>query len=556
MRTNRIFLKILLPFLCSLLITIVILTSFAVSQQKKAISLQQEKKVRIFSESLADSLIDPLLFRLVDKLRQMVNNAKGMSEDVVWISIVDTEGACIVSTDTEDEGKKLTETNFDQQILNLSVATLHEVPSKKDVFEATLPLKTDKKNLGFLRMQFTRSIIIKDTNKLVVLNVIIALVSLCIGTLMYFFFTQRLIVNPVNSAKNIGNLIASGDLSHEVTDISEDEVGEVMLTFNSISKGITSIVLKIRSSSNNINQLAQGLSTFVQEMTAFAQEISTNIEAIAKGVGVQAESAEETSVIMKKMISSVKDVSEDVRKGAETSEEAKKLAQKGMEASHQAIEKTIRIANVANQVSVVVGKLGERSEEIGRIVEVITSIADQTNLLALNAAIEAARAGDAGRGFAVVAEEVRKLAESSSKAAEQIAHLIGSIQGETSNAVESVDTATKEVEEGKALIEEVGIALDKILSATDNTAQVVNNIAIASKDQLTKAEAVHTSVEGVTAVAKDYVASSNECSNSVKQMTSGMEEVAASAQKLTQVASVLQDLVKEFTIKDDKDTTG
>ena len=86
MRTNRIFLKILLPFLCSLLITIVILASFSISQQKKAISLQQGKKVRIFSESLADSLIDPLLFRLVDKLRQMVTNAKGMSEDVVWIS--------------------------------------------------------------------------------------------------------------------------------------------------------------------------------------------------------------------------------------------------------------------------------------------------------------------------------------------------------------------------------------------------------------------------------------------------------------------------------------
>ncbi len=556
MRINRIFVKILLPFLCGLLITIVILTSFSVSQQKRAIFLQQEKKVRIFSESLADSLLDPLQFRLIDKLRQMVNNAKGMSNDLVWISIVDTDGVCLVSTDPEDEGKSLTKTAFDKKILNLTAAALHDVPSKKDVSEVTLPLKTPEKNLGFLRMQFTRSIIIKDTNKLVVLNIIIALAALCIGTLMYFYFTQRLIVKPVNSAKNIGNLIASGDLSRQVTDISNDEIGEVLLTFNSISRGITSIVLKIRSSSNNINQLAQGLSTFVQEMTAFAQEISTNIEAIAKGVSDQAESAEETSAIMKRMITSVNDVSEDVRKGAETSEEAKKLAQKGMDASHQAIEKTIRIADVANQVSFVVGKLGERSEEIGRIVEVITSIADQTNLLALNAAIEAARAGDAGRGFAVVAEEVRKLAESSSKAAEQIAHLIGAIQGETTNAVASVDTATKEVEEGKALIEEVGVALDKILNATDNTAKVVNNIAIASKDQLSNAEAVHTSVAGITAVAKDYVASSTECSNSVKQMTAGMEEVAASAQKLTQVASVLQDLVKQFTIEEDKKTIG
>ncbi len=551
MRTNRIFLKILVPFLCSLLITIVILTSFSVIQQKKAISLQQEKKARIFSESLGDSLIDPLAANLIDQLRNMINNAKGISEDVVWVSIVDSDGLCLVSTDLADEGQSFTKTGFDQQILNLSDAVMQDVSSKENVFEATVPLKTDKKDLGFLRMQFTRSIIIKDTNKLVLMNVIIAVVSVLIGILMYFFFTQRLIIRPVNAAKNIGNLIASGDLSHEVIDISNDEVGEVLLTFNSISKGITSIVLKIRSSSKDINQLARGLSTFVAEMTAFAQEVATNIEAIAKGVGLQSESAEETSAIMKKMITSVKDVSADVRKGAETSEQAKKLAEKGKEASQQAIQKTILIAKVSNEVSVVVGKLGERSEEIGRIVEVITSIADQTNLLALNAAIEAARAGDAGRGFAVVAEEVRKLAESSSNAAEQIARLIGSIQGETSSAVELVDTSTSEIQEGKALIEEVGIALDKILSATNNTANVVNNIAIASKDQLTNAEAVHTSVEGVTAVGKDYVTSSNECSNSVKQMTTGMEEVAAGAQKLTQVASVLQHLVKQFTIDED-----
>ncbi len=552
MRINRIFLKILIPFLCSMLITIVILTSFLVTQQKKAISLEQKKKVRIFSSSLAHSLVDPLLFRLFDKSRQMVNNAKAMSDDVVWISVVDLEGICLVSTDPKDERKSLTKTGFDQQRLKLRILVIENVPDKKNVFEATFPLVADKKVLGFLRMQFTRSIIIKDTNKLIVLTIIIALVSLFVGTLMYFFFTQRLIISPVNSAKNIGNLIASGDLSQEVTDISNDEVGEVLLIFNSISKGLTSIVFKIRSSSNNINQLAHGLSTFVQEMTAFAQEIAMNIEAIAKGVGAQAESAEETSAIMKKMITSVKDVADDVRNGADTSEEAKKLAKKGMEAANQAVEKTIRIATVSNEVSVVVGKLGERSEEIGRIVEVITNIADQTNLLALNAAIEAARAGDAGRGFAVVAEEVRKLAESSSKAAEQIANLIGAIQSETTNAVESVDTATKEVEEGKSLIEEVGVALGKILSATENTAKVVNNISIASKDQLIKAEAVHTSVEGVTAVAKDYVESSNECSNSVKQMTSGMEEVADSAQKLIKVASVLQDLVKQFTIEEDR----
>jgi methyl-accepting chemotaxis protein len=180
-----------------------------------------------------------------------------------------------------------------------------------------------------------------------------------------------------------------------------------------------------------------------------------------------------------------------------------------------------------------IASLGEKSKEIGQIVNTINQISEQTNLLALNAAIEAARAGEAGRGFAVVADEVRKLAEESGQATKQIRDLIGGIQTEIDSAVRSMSENTKQVEEGSK-----GVEL--AVTTFETLPQVI--------------DAVNKSAEEVGTVAQENASGAEEVSASIEEVTSSMQQVSNAAQQMASVASELKTVVERFKLNDDKET--
>ena len=378
----------------------------------------------------------------------------------------------------------------------------------------------------------------------------ITLIILLMTGALALFFTRSITTSLKTLTAAAGAISQkAGDLTQQVEINTKDEIGQLGRTFNQLIRSLLDIVKQIIQSTEKVNNLAQGLSASAQEMNASTQEVSHAIQQITQGITTQASRSEETAKTMASMATSVKQMAANAEQGSKASRENADFAQEGMAASQSAMESTDRVTVVAAEIEKVVSQLGERSQEIRQISEVITGIADQTNLLALNAAIEAARAGESGRGFAVVADEVRKLAENSAKQADRIGKLIRNIEQETTHAVDSVHLATKEVGDSRLIIEKVRKALDKILKAATLSAAQVQEISIAAVVQLKNTQEVNKAISEVASFAENSVSSTQMASSSIQEMSASMQEMTASAQTLAQVSADLKDLVSKFKVQ-------
>lgn len=385
------------------------------------------------------------------------------------------------------------------------------------------------------------------------LEKVMVLVSLGIITIVFFLantFTGRLI-RPISLLTAYAKEISeTGNLTKQVSVRSNDEIGTLAEAFNQMILNLRVIVSETGKASLKVNDLAQRLSTSTEEMSASTEEISAALEQINAGITEQTEKTSSTSEIMSTMVETVRMVYESARLGEAVTDKTHTLVQQGTDNSTKAVERITKINVAANDVKNLVVALGERSEKIGKILEVITEIAVQTNLLSLNAAIEAARAGEAGRGFAVVAVEVRKLAENSSKSAEEITRLIREIQKETTQAVTSVQIATQEVAEGNLIIESVRKAFDEILMAADNSANQVKQIALAAQEQLDHTKEVSKSIDEINNISASSAGASKEILGSVSEVVTNAQDLTSTADELASMAGNLQSLVDRFKVTD------
>ncbi len=364
------------------------------------------------------------------------------------------------------------------------------------------------------------------------------------------FMVYRWLSMPVMGiTKQVEKIAAGdGDLTQQVEWEGSDALGELAGSINLMIRALRSSIAEIGKIASTLSDNAEQMASVVQGINASTQEISSTVSAMAKGSEDQARRVLETSHAMENMASTVQEIASKAELSNQASMEAIQIAERGAEAAVETASAIGTINEAAQAVLATSEGLEERFMQIGIIVEVITSVADQTNLLALNAAIEAARAGEHGRGFAVVADEVRKLAEDSRKAGEQISNLIMEIQTAVERMVNNINRSIEEVSKGTEVVERAGSALRDIAMSVERNAQYANDIAEATKIQVENSEQVLRAVSEIASIADEIAASSEESAAAVQEQTASMQELTAASEELAEMARKLNKVIGGFKV--------
>ncbi|MCS3470400.1 methyl-accepting chemotaxis protein [Pseudomonas sp. JUb42] len=352
-------------------------------------------------------------------------------------------------------------------------------------------------------------------------NLVVGLLIIAtVLTMLFAWLLTNSITRPIASALEAAETIAEGNLTRPIKVDGRDEAGRLLLAMEKMQEKLRDTLMRI---SGSATQLASA-----------AEELNAVTEEGARGMARQNDEIEQAATAVNEMTSAVEEVARNAVSTSEASKHATTSAGDGRDLVQETVTAIERMSADVQSTANLVGNLADESRDIGKVLDVIRGLADQTNLLALNAAIEAARAGEAGRGFAVVADEVRALAHRTQQSTSEIERMIGSIQGGTEQAVNSMRNSTERAESTLSIAKGAGLALDTI-----NTAIVEINernlvIASAAEEQAQVAREVDRNLVNIRDLSV--------------QSSDGASQTSAASSELTRLAVDLNGMVSRFSL--------
>ncbi len=357
----------------------------------------------------------------------------------------------------------------------------------------------------------------RDEKKSFTILVVVAIVSL-ISSVLGSIVVIRSFLKGLNKAVTCVEFIAAGDLTQEIIVDSKDETGQLLSDLKKMQGHLKSMVFDMQKSAT--------------ELAAAAEEMATVTEMTNKNIQKETNEIHKTATAINEMTSTVEEVSRNASTTAATASHANDDIEQGNEVVQQTIESIKIMASTIENGSLVINRLGDNSQSIGSILDVIKGIAEQTNLLALNAAIEAARAGEQGRGFAVVADEVRSLAQRTQESTKEIEDMILKLQVGTENAVESMKTGQQQAHDSVEQATKAGVTLTTVTDSISVINDMNTQIATAAKQQ--------------TAVVEEINKNITEINNISEQNATAVNEMTATTEEVARMAIYLQDLTQQF----------
>ena len=390
-------------------------------------------------------------------------------------------------------------------------------------------------------------------NESIFIIVGVVLLALLIVLIVSIFITN-LIAKPIKIFEKYIKKVADGDLSIETLEkesnvkIYKDEIGNLVHSIINMRQNLWELLMKVSEASEQIAASSEELNANAEESSKGIEETAKAVNAIADGIEIQLNTVMDTSEVIQQMSGGTQQVAANTTDTARVAGKALEATSEGGKAINTTKEQMNNIEKIVSKLDVVIKILGDRSNEIGQIIEAISGIAEQTNLLALNAAIEAARAGEQGKGFAVVADEVRTLAESSKESTAKISALIRQIQNDTDNAVLAMHEGTTQVRIGREVVDKAGQSFEDISKLVQEITKQIQEVATASESIADGSQQVVSSMDKVDEISKDVSGQSQTINSSVEEQTAAMHEIANSSEVLSKIAESLMTEISKFKL--------
>ena len=476
LRQLRLAAKLTVPFVVIFISAIGVLGTVSIRSSRTALTQSLGKRAEILVRTLATTLADPFAMGEVDRLQQLLDEARKTDSDVSYTILLNTEGKAVASTDDTLKNQTIMRNDFEKAMAQVTSLVQCPVPGAGALFEVATPVRFEKNLIGVLRIgvstQQVDSLLRHTTWSIVSVGALALLVGFSI-----YLYVACLITRPLSKVlrKVVDSVqqMAEGDLRVTIESDAKDEVGQVAGAMRRMAESLRETVAQVNASATKTVTVSQQLTVTATQLASGAQE--------------QTSSLEETTAALEQLTHTVRQNADYAKQACELATGSRDLAEKGGQVVVTAVAAMDEINTSARRIADIIG--------------VIDGIAFQTNLLALNAAVEAARAGAQGRGFAVVAAEVRNLAQRSATAAQEIKRLIQDSVQKARSGSELVHRSGQALEEIVGSIQRVTNLIAEMAAAgqaqSAGIAQV--NKAMTQMDQVTQANAAQT--EGLTATA-------------------------------------------------------
>ncbi|WP_181347506.1 methyl-accepting chemotaxis protein [Thalassobacillus sp. CUG 92003] len=376
-------------------------------------------------------------------------------------------------------------------------------------------------------------------------------ITILIVLILSFFLTlviTRKITKPIKSLQGKMKAVEEGDLSVDLTEQRQDEIGQLSLSIDQMKESLRTIIGNVSDATDSVTQQSEQLTQSAREVQEGSEQIASTMEELTSGAETQANGSSNLSEMMGDFVQKVQEAHESGEQISTTSTQVLTMTEEGSALMNKSVDQMKNIEEIVKASVTKVKGLDEQSQEISKLIQVIKDIAEQTNLLSLNAAIEAARAGEHGKGFAVVADEVRKLAEQVSNSVGDITSIVGNIQTESDSVVQSLEEGYQEVDAGSKQIQVTGETFDDIQTSVSEMVGKIKGISEHLKDIADNSSDMNEAIQDIAAVSEESAAGIEQVSASAQQSNSSMEEVSSTASALSELAEQLNQQVNKFKL--------